>query len=382
MKNNLWNMLKKETREMFRDKKSLSMMLIIPIMIPLLVIGMSALFESQINKSVEEYNKIGFSYELSEVEKEIAKELQIDVVTKEKAELEQAYKEKSIDLYITKEGNKYVVHGDDNETTSYATSLTDHFFASYKEYLQEEYLKEHNMNADNVISIITVDKDIKEVENFYANYIINYAFLFIIMAITVSATYPATDATAGEKERGTLETLLTFPIRSKDIIIGKFLSVSLSSIITGAVSLLLTIISLMIAGNMFKIYDGINLMLPIESIVFATLVIIAYSFLISGLCIAIASRSKSFKEAQSALTPLTFISFFPGMIAFMIKIESSTLLSLVPFLNFTLLFTDITAGTINYLHILLMLISTIAIITIVLGIIIKQYKSEQVLFSN
>ncbi|MCI8545180.1 MAG: ABC transporter permease [Bacilli bacterium] len=382
MKNNLWNMLKKETREMFRDKKSLSMMLIIPIMIPLLVIGMSALFESQINKSVEEYNKIGFSYELSEVEKEIAKELQIDVVMKDKEELEQAYNEKSIDLYITKEGNKYVVHGDDNETTSYATSLTDRFFASYKEYLQEEYLKEHNMKAEDVISIITVEKDIKEVENFYANYIINYAFLFIIMAITVSATYPATDATAGEKERGTLETLLTFPIRSKDIIIGKFLSVSLSSIITGAISLLLTIISLMIAGNMFKIYDGINLMLPIESIVFATLVIIAYSFLISGLCIAIASRSKSFKEAQSALTPLTFISFFPGMIAFMIKIESSTLLSLVPFLNFTLLFTDITAGTINYLHILLMLISTIAIITIVLGIIIKQYKSEQVLFSN
>lgn len=375
-------MLKKETREMFRDKKSLSMMLIIPIMIPLLVIGMSALFESQINKSVEEYNKIGFSYELSEVEKEIAKELQIDVVMKDKEELEQAYNEKSIDLYITKEGNKYVVHGDDNETTSYATSLTDRFFASYKEYLQEEYLKEHNMKAEDVISIITVEKDIKEVENFYANYIINYAFLFIIMAITVSATYPATDATAGEKERGTLETLLTFPIRSKDIIIGKFLSVSLSSIITGAISLLLTIISLMIAGNMFKIYDGINLMLPIESIVFATLVIIAYSFLISGLCIAIASRSKSFKEAQSALTPLTFISFFPGMIAFMIKIESSTLLSLVPFLNFTLLFTDITAGTINYLHILLMLISTIAIITIVLGIIIKQYKSEQVLFSN
>ena len=43
------------------------------------------------------------------------------------------------------------------------------------------------------------------------------------MAITVSATYPSTDSTAGEKERGTLETLLTFPIRSKDIIVGKFL---------------------------------------------------------------------------------------------------------------------------------------------------------------
>ncbi len=375
-------MLKKEIREMFRDKKSLSMMLIIPIMIPLLVIGMSALFESQINKSVEEYNKIGFSYTLSDIEKEIAKELKIDVIEKEKTELEQAYKERTIDLYITKEDNKYIVHGDDNETTSYATSLMDQFFASYKEYLQEEYLKTNNMNAEDVISIITVEKDIKEIENFYASYIINYAFLFIIMAITVSATYPATDATAGEKERGTLETLLTFPIRSKDIIIGKFLSVSLSSAITGAISLLLTTVSLMVANDMFQIYDGVNLMLSLESILFACLVIIAYSFLISGLCIAIASRSKSFKEAQSALTPLTFISFFPGMIAFMIHMQSSTILSMIPFLNFTLLFTDITAGSVNYLNILLMFLSTIAIITIVLGIIIRQYKSEQVLFSN
>ena len=46
--NNLKNILKKELKEMFRDKKSLSMMLIIPIMIPLLVLGMSALFELKI----------------------------------------------------------------------------------------------------------------------------------------------------------------------------------------------------------------------------------------------------------------------------------------------------------------------------------------------
>ena len=43
MKNNLWNILKKELREMFRDKKSLSMMLVIPIFVPLIVLGMSAL---------------------------------------------------------------------------------------------------------------------------------------------------------------------------------------------------------------------------------------------------------------------------------------------------------------------------------------------------
>ena len=73
-KNNLWNMLKKELREMFRDKKSLAMMLVIPIFIPLLVIGMSALFDAQMNKDISEYNKIGFAYEITEEEKKMAKE--------------------------------------------------------------------------------------------------------------------------------------------------------------------------------------------------------------------------------------------------------------------------------------------------------------------
>ena len=202
------------------------------------------------------------------------------------------------------------------------------------------------------------------------------------MAITVSATYPATDTTAGEKERGTLETLLTFPIKSKDIIIGKFLSVTLSSIITGLISLLLMLGSLYLVNGMFKIYDGVNLMLSPMSILFTVMVIIAYSFLISGLCIAIASKCKTFKEAQSALTPLTFISLFPGMIAFMIDIQSSTLLSMIPFINYTLIFDGIINGNADILQVILMFVSTIVIIGIVLGIIIKQYKSEKVLFSN
>ena len=89
---------------------------------------------------------------------------------------------------------------------------------------------------------------------------------------------------------------------------------------------------------------------------------------------------KTFKEAQSALTPLTFISFFPGMIAFMVGVETTPILSIIPFLNFTLLFTDISNGNINLLNLVLMAISTIIYITIVLKLIIKQYKSENVLF--
>ena len=380
--NNLLNILKKELRELFRDKKSLAMMLIIPIFIPLLVIGMSALFESQISKDVSEYNKIGFAYEMSEAEKSIAEEMNIEIINGNEEELKEKYDNGEINLYITKQDSKYIINTDGSDNSTFASSFMETYFNTYKQYLQQNYLQENNISPDEVLNIITVEENVLEQDNYFANYIKNYAFLFIMMAITVSATYPATDTTAGERERGTLETLLTFPIKSKDIIVGKFLGVTVSSIITGIISLALAIISLMLTKNMFSIYEGMDVMYSPITILFAVIVIIAYSFFISGLCIAIASTSKTFKEAQSALTPLTFISFFPGMIAFMMGITTTPILSIVPFLNFTLIFTDINNGTINLLNIGLMAISTIIYIILVFAHIIKQYKSEKVLFAK
>ena len=67
MKNKIFSILKKEIREVFRDKKSLSMMLLTPLMIPLVLIGVSALFDSNINKEIDTYDNICFSYNLTEL---------------------------------------------------------------------------------------------------------------------------------------------------------------------------------------------------------------------------------------------------------------------------------------------------------------------------
>ena len=382
MKSNLWNILKKELRELFRDKKSLSMMLIIPIFIPLIMLGMSALFEAQSEKDIAEYNKIGFAYSLSEEEKSIAKQMDIKVVEGNEKELKEKYENGEINLYVTKKANQYTLNIDSSDNSVYAKSLTEQYFNTYKSYLQQTYLTQNNIDADSVLNIITIKEKSIEEDNYFADFIKNYAFLFVIMAITVSATYPATDTTAGEKERGTLETLLTFPIKSKDIILGKFLSVTLSSIITGVISFILAIISLVIAKGVFSIYEGLDIMFSPFTVVMAFIIIIVYSFFISGLCISIASTSKTFKEAQSALTPLTFISLFPGMIAFMISVGATPLLSIVPFLNYSLIFTDINAGNVSWLNIALMITSSFVYIAIVLYYIIKQYKSEKILFSK
>lgn len=374
------NILKKELREIFRDKKSLSMMLIVPLMIPLIIIGMSYLFENNVNKDIDDYNKIGFAYELNETEKYLADSFKIDVVTGTKEELEKMYKEGSINLYVTKDGNHYETYGYENDTSSYAVSLISNYFEQYKSILQENYLINKNIKPDDVLNIITLSNVTLEEENFFGNYIVSYAFMFIMMAVTVASTYPATDTTAGEKERGTLETLLTLPISSKSIIIGKYISVAISSIVTGIISLILAYFSLMYAGSHFDIYNGVDITLNIGQVVFAGLIIVAYAFMISGICISIASRAKTFKEAQSALGPITLVSIFPGMIAFFLNVKSSCLLSMIPFINYTLLFDDVTKGSFSVLNIMFMFLSTFIIIALMLSIIIKQYKSEKVLF--
>ena len=374
--------LKKELREVFRDKKSLAMMLIIPVLIPLIIIGMSALFESETSTDVNTYNKIGFNYELSDIELEILDSLEIDYSINDTDALEEEFNNQEINSYITKENNHYVINYDSaNIESSGSASLAESFLETYKSVLEENYLSNNNVDILEFNNLLTYEEKTQEQQNYFANYIVNYAFLFILMAITVSATYPATDATAGEKERGTLETLLTFPIKSKDIIIGKLLSVTLSSIITGVLGLILSVLAIIYVGNTYDIYSGTEL-LNAPIIIYALIIIIAYSIMISGLCIAIASMSKSFKEAQSALTPLTFIAFFPGMIVFMIDISNNAILSLIPFINFSMIFTDVTNNNLNILYLILMLISTIVIITIVITYIIRQYKSEKILFNE
>lgn len=374
--------LKKELREVFRDKKSLAMMLIIPVLIPLIIIGMSALFESETSTDVNTYNKIGFNYELSDIELEILDSLEIDYSINDTEDLEEEFNKQEINSYITKENNHYVINYDSaNIESSGSASLAESFLETYKSVLEENYLSNNNVDVSEFNNLLTYEEITQEQQNYFANYIVNYAFLFILMAITVSATYPATDATAGEKERGTLETLLTFPIKSKDIIIGKLLSVTLSSIITGVLGLILSVLAIIYVGNTYDIYSGTEL-LNAPIIIYALIIIIAYSIMISGLCIAIASMSASFKEAQSALTPLTFIAFFPGMIVFMIDISNNAILSLIPFINFSMIFTDVTNNNLNILYLILMFISTIVIITIVITYIIRQYKSEKILFNE
>ena len=371
--------LKKELKETFRDKKSLIMMCIMPIIIPIFIIAMSYMFVSE-SSEVKDFNKVGFNYDFVEKEKEIAKAHFIDPVVNKEEELINEFNEGTIKAYVIKENNNYIVHYKDNTSSSIAYQLVMSYLDEYKLELQKEYLENHSIDPKEVMDIITVDEETTPEDSFLATYMTKITFIYIIMAITIASTYPATDATAGEKERGTLETLFTFPIKSKDIILGKYLSVATSSAITGLLSLILSEAALIYVDHKFEMIRNYNIVFNVGTMLFLVLVIILFSLLVSGITIAMASKSKNFKEAQSALAPLNVIVMLPGFYAFYAEMKTSILTSIIPLLNIHMIFNDVISGNINILHISLMVITTILFIILILSYIIKQYKSEKTLF--
>ena len=154
-------------------------------------------------------------------------------------------------------------------------------------------LNEYEINPLDIIEIISVKEDIVVKENPLIKVITQEAFLFVIMALTMAAVYAATDSIAGEKEKGTLETLLTFPVKAKDIILGKFLSISLSAFVSGIVSLILMLLALVFSDGAFDIYKDMNLVPSVATIIYSICIIAIYSFFVSGLCIAVASKTKT-----------------------------------------------------------------------------------------
>ncbi len=250
--------IKKELRGIIRDKKSLLMMALTPIFIPTFVILMSYIFEEMTTTQKIENYKIGLNYELTEKEKELLSN-EIEPIYYDKIELmEQAYKDKEIIAYIIKDENIYNIYNNSqSEDGSIVNAHLISYLEGYNTYLGQEYLLDKNIDLSKVYHNITYYNNEIAGESVFGNQVILMAVTFTVMAITLTAIYTSTDTTAGEKERGTLETMLTFPLKRRELILGKYAAIVISGIITLAIGVTLSIVSLWYVKNNFSIYDGI-----------------------------------------------------------------------------------------------------------------------------
>ena len=208
-------------------------------------------------------------------------------------------------------------------------------------------------------------------------------FVLLIWAVT-GAFYPAIDLCAGEKERGTLETLLTSPARRVEIVLGKLLTVMLFSITTA----ILNLVAMAITGRvvMSQLKDlaaqadvGPP---PLAALFYLALILIPIAALFSAVCLALAAFARSTKEGQYYLMPVILVTLPLILLPMAPSAELDLGFSLIPISGIVLLMRSVMEGTIGELWPYAFPVLGVTFFCCYLAIrwAVDQFRSEDVLF--
>lgn len=376
----IWITVKKELRSILRDRKTLITLLAFPLLIPVMIFLYAYMYES-----TEETTRyvIGVNYQPNTTEITFMEEVHLEAkVYEDKEALEEAYQVGEILGYIDyqEEEKKYYLYtNEDSEEGMYVSSYVTSYLEGYNQYLAKLYLIGEDIDVDKAYANLEYEIVDLDGENFILLMMFTVSFTYIVMAIVLSTTNMATTATAVEKENGTLETILTFPVRVRDLVIGKYLATVIMGILSSFIGLILTLGSLEIATNSFSVFQDISFTFDIGSILVAVLVVVLASLFIAGLSIAVTSFAKSYKEAQSMSSVLNMLTVIPMLIS-IVGMEIQKWYYLIPIFNYTQVLMDIFSGNFDVIAILMVVLSSVVYVVLVIAYILGQYRTEKVLF--
>lgn len=219
-------------------------------------------------------------------------------------------------------------------------------------------------------------------------------YLIVLLSFT-GVIYPAIDLMAGEKERGTLETLLCSPAARTSLVLGKFLLVLSVSLTTVACSLVSMVVSLL-AGGLALLGSGrlaselsgmssgggaLPLLDPLGLLGVAALVLPLAVFF-AALALAISLFARTQKEAQTYLAPLVALAILPAVAGVLPGVELNASLALVPVLNVVLACKELVSGVWPWSWLALIFGSTCVYAGAALAACVRMFSRESVLFRS
>jgi sodium transport system permease protein len=205
-------------------------------------------------------------------------------------------------------------------------------------------------------------------------------YIFIIFCY-MGALYPAVDLAAGEKERGTLETLLLVPVARHRIVLGKYLVV-FTAAMTAAV---LSLISLgawgayksqSVEGAFGTVLSSIGAL----DLALIALMFVPAAAIFAAILLSISIYARSFKEAQSYAVPLNFLVVLPAMLPMLPGVEMTWGWAMVPITNIALAIQELVKGTMSYEMLVAILGSSALLAGLLLGFCTWWFRRENVLF--
>jgi sodium transport system permease protein len=206
--------------------------------------------------------------------------------------------------------------------------------------------------------------------------------LILVMMTLLGAFYPAIDMAAGEKERGTLETLLTAPVPASEIVAGKFAAVALIGLAAAVANLASMLLTFQSGIFRFGTVTQIRFTLPAGAALLVFLALIPLSVLFAATFLGLAVRAQSFKEAQNALTPAQLGATLPLFIVTLPGIDFTPALALVPVVGVAMFFRELMAGAAPLLPSVLAVLATVGYAALALVFAARSFGREEVLFGG
>ncbi len=384
---------RKELRDMLRDKRTIRSMVIIPVIaFPLLFWGISKVMSSVMGEAATEIAPIMVQggADSPKVLAALRKVPGIKVLPyREDAKQEVSDKKiralvempNDIDTVATGSQSEQVSIGYyENDVKSEMTrDKLQKFFDDYRDGvaraalvargISPNILEPFKVQANNVAPPAKVSAAI------FGGWI---PYLIIIFSFT-GAMYPAMDLTAGEKERGTLETILSSPVSRTDLVIGKFLMVMTASVVTAVLSLA----SVGFAGRHMMSgaqQQTMNLSISPSTVIAVAVMLLPLTVLFASMLLAVALLAKSYREAQTYVSPLVFVAVAPAIIGALPGVELNWKTALVPILNTSLVSKEVIGGTYHWTTMLMVFGMTCVYAAIALGAAIHMFNREDVLF--
>jgi sodium transport system permease protein len=391
---------RKELTEWLRDRRTLISTVVVPLLaFPILMVGMVSLSSVLIGKAEKETHKVMIlgGEDSPQVLDKLRAVPNIEIVpTTDDYKHRISEKEIRAAIDIPKGFQSSLDRGEEQTVKIYyyEGELKSSMGANQLEKSLKEYrdtIVSSRLNARNVPVSIIKPFDVKQ-ENVAPPEKVSGAALggilgyMVILLSMTGAIYPAIDLTAGEKERGTMETILSSPISRLDLVLGKFflvLSASLTTAILSIISMGLSFYYVGRSGVMSaKDASVLQLHIGLATVLSVFLMALPLAVLFAAVLMTIALFAKTYKEAQSYLTPMTFIVVIPAVASLLPGVDLTAKLALVPILSTSLVCKEIVAGTFHWAFIMLIFLSSSVYAAVALFIAVKMFQRESVLFRS
>ncbi|WP_017445082.1 ABC transporter permease [Gayadomonas joobiniege] len=395
---------KKELLELLREKKTLMFMVLLPLVIFPAIFGALAFFAT---KSIQDSNTriLNFYVDQAAYDNPLVLKLQAsehfnlkrDLITNDQAELKRALQDGQIDFWLSlgdsgqiAEDTQQQVHWKmyyyNADGLNAPLRRVNSILREIQQQITTARLQGLGLNDEQQAAIlkpvVLEQNNLAPKRETMGSLLGGFIPYILLPLCLMGAIYPAIDLAAGEKERGTLESLIIAPVAASQLVLGKFLTVFTASM----ACVLVTLLSLLLWGFIFAQGFAVQAIVQlgetfgILSLFVSAVMLIPVALFVSALVLTIAVYAKNYKEAQNFMAPLSFLIFAPLIAAMLPGIQLNWGWAIVPISNVALSIKEILKGQADYLMLSTIWLSQLGLALCMLMFCIYWFKREAVLF--